>query len=348
MRQILLWLGPIVAIAIAAWIYFSGGRTVSVTDSNTAARTVLIAPQVAGQVVSRSVVEGQIVKKGDLLFTIDPSVYEIAAVSARAQLTAARNQIGVLKADYQVKDSAVTSAKASQELAEVNDARAQDLFRRNAGTAQQRDQAAANLAVANAALAQARSDEAAALAQLGGDASRPADDHPSVQQAIQTVRNAERNLHLTKVTAPFDGKLANVDSLQVGAQLAVGAATMGLVGVEQPWILANIKETDLDGIVAGRSASVTIDAFPGLVWSGKVTNIGAATGATFSILPAQNASGNWVKVVQRVPVRIDIEANARAPQISAGLSATATVDTGKTRNLHSLLASIGLASGSGK
>lgn len=345
MRGFLLWLGPVIGVGVIAWIYFTGGRVVTVTDSNTAARTVLIAPQVSGEVVSRAVVEGQIVKAGDLLFTIDPTAYAIAVDAAKAQLDAARDQIGVLKSNYEVKISAVRSAKATYDLAVVTNERAQDLYRKNAGTAAQRDQAAADLEVAVAALAQARSNQDAALAQLGGDAARPVDDQPPVRQAAQTLRNAERNLRLTRVTAPFEGKLANVDSLQVGQELAIGAATMGLVGVERAWIVANIKETDLDGIAVGHTARVTIDAFPDLVWKGKVTTIGAATGATFAILPAQNTSGNWVKVVQRVPVRIDLEPNAAAPAISAGLSATAAVDTGRVRSLRSLLALVGLSQG---
>lgn len=347
-RRLLLALGPIVALAIVAIIYFSGGRYIAVTDSNTAADTVLISPQISGPVVSRSVVEGQMVKKGDLLFTIDPVPYVIARDIATAQLAAARDQIGELIAEYNVKASAVVSAQASFELAKVTLARAEDLFQKDAGTAASRDQAAANLAVENAAVGQAKSEEAAALSQLGGDASAPIDDHPSVQQAQLTLRNAQRNLNHTEVRAPFDGKLSNVDSLQVGQQLAVGTPTMGMIGVTKPWIVANIKETDLDGDLVGRPVSVTIDAFPGLTWNGKVTVVGAATGATFAILPAQNTSGNWVKVVQRVPLRIEIDPNPAVTEIGTGLSATATIDTGRRRDFSSLLSDLGITSRSSK
>lgn len=335
-RTILLWLGPIVALGFAAYIYFSGGRYVSEEDANTSARTVLIAPEVAGRVVSRSVAEGQMVKAGDLLFSIDPVPYTIARDEAMSQLELAKNQIGVLKATYDLKVSAVNSADANLKLAEVNYVRAEDLYRKDAGSAANRDQAGANLAVSKAALEEAKANVEAALAQLGGDVSRPVDQQPSVQQAALVLRNAQRNLDLSQVRAPFDGKLSNVDALQIGAQLSVGKTALALVDVAEPWVVANLKETDLDGVAVGRPATVTIDAFPGVTWTGKVSVIGAATATTFAILPAQNTTGNWVKVVQRVPVRIDIEPNATAPEISAGLSSTVTIDTGRVRNLSSL------------
>lgn len=340
MRMPLLLAGLVAAILIACWIYLTGGRYVSEEDSATDAATVLIAPEVSGKVVSRPIVEGQVVAAGALLFEIDPTPYRIARDTAKAQLANAMDQLRSLRATYDLKTSVIKQNQANEQLAQITYARMDSLSKDGTTTEADRDQALANLNVAKAAVIQAQSDAQGVLAQLGGSLDRPDEQQPSIQEASLALSNAQRNLDLTQVKAPFAGRLANVDTLQVGAEMAVGTTALALVATDKPWVIADLKETDLDGVVVGSPATVTIDAFPGVQWTGKVEAIGSATAASFAILPPQNATGNWVKVVQRVPVRVSLDPIDNGPEVSAGLSATVTVDTGRTRSLSTLFSDL--------
>lgn len=339
-RRLLLIAGPIVLILVGLWLYLTGGRYVVEEDAATDAATVLIAPEVAGKVVNRPVVEGQVVKQGDVVFEIDPSAYTIARDTAKAQLAAASEALQALRATYALKQSVIAQGQANEGLAQVTYQRMQTLASDGASTKADRDQALANLNVAKATVAQAQSDANSTLAQLGGSLDGPEANQPAIQEATLALNNAQRNLDLTQVKAPMAGKLANVDTLQVGDELAAGTTAVALVAVDTPWAVANIKETDLDGVEVGSAATVTIDAFPGKKWTGKVQAIGSATAASFSILPASNATGNWVKVVQRVPVRVSLDPLADVPQISAGLSATVSIDTGRSRSIGTLFSDL--------
>lgn len=340
LRRLLILGGIAVALLIALFIYLSGGRYVSEEDTATAARTVLISPEVAGKIVSLAVKEGQDVAEGDALFTIDPTPYQIARDTAKAEIDTAIDALDALKAAYALKQSVIVQGQANEALAQATYDRTAALVGDGAETRAARDQASASLNVAKATVAQAQSDANSTLAQLGGSLDRPDNQQPSVQQAQLALDNAQRNLDLTQVKAPFAGKLINVDSVAIGTELALGSTAMALVAAREPWVVANIKESDLPGIIVGSPATVTIDAFPGITWNGKVEAIGSATADSFAILPAQNATGNWVKVVQRVPVKISLDPVENVPEISAGLSATVSIDTGRTRSLSGLFSDL--------
>jgi membrane fusion protein (multidrug efflux system) len=153
---------------------------------------------------------------------------------------------------------------------------------------------------------------------------------PAVRQALAAEDLAKRNLAKTTVAAPADGIISQVDSLNVGQFVSTGTMIASLVESGDTWIEANYKETQLEHLKVGQPATVTVDTYPGITFHGQVASIGAATGSEFSLIPPQNATGNWVKVVQRIPVRIKVPENPDAP-LRTGMSATVTVDTGKTR-----------------
>jgi membrane fusion protein (multidrug efflux system) len=188
------------------------------------------------------------------------------------------------------------------------------------------------------AMAQRQADSV--LAQLGGDANKPTQDNPQYLQAKAQVDKAERDLRRTIVRAPVDGIVTNVDTLQPGNYLQGSQPAFSLVASDHVWIEAHLKETDLTYVRPGDPAEISVDAYPGTEWKASVATISPATGAQFSVLPAQNSSGNWVKVVQRLPVRLKVDANDNAPPLRAGMSVVVDIDTGHTRTLSGLLASL--------
>ena len=198
------------------------------------------------------------------------------------------------------------------------------------------DQARHDLDSARDQLAVARQEAQAALAELGGDVNQPIEKHAQYLQAVAEVEKARRDLRRTVVTAPAAGVVTKVDTIQVGTYLPTATGAFSLVVKDSVWIEANPKETDLTYLQPGNTVNVTVDSYPGVKWRGTVESISPATGAEFSLIPAQNASGNWVKVVQRVPVRVRVEMPAEAPPLRAGMSAAVEIDTGRTRGRNIL------------
>jgi membrane fusion protein (multidrug efflux system) len=330
-RLPLLTLGPVLAAAVALTIYFLGGRYVSEENSYVGANTIAVAPQVSGTVVAIAVSQNQQVEAGAPLFRIDPEPYRIAADGARAQLGITHDQIEAEIETYKSRQQQVQQAQASVTFAQQQLDRAQVLVGHGAATQQQLDTATRDQQVAARALAAAQADAAAALAQIGGDGDRPIEQRPQYVAAEARLREAERNLRLTEVTAPFAGVITNVNSIDIGAYLAAGQQAMSMVAIQNAWADSNLRETDLTYVKAGDPATVTIDTYPDHPFRGHVQTINPATGAVFALIPPQNASGNWVKVVQRVPVRVAIDRSPDDPVLRNGLSCTVTIDTGKRR-----------------
>jgi membrane fusion protein (multidrug efflux system) len=333
---VLLILGPVAALAVLAWLYFSGGRYVSEENAYVGASTVAIAPQVAGQVSQVNVTQNQHVDAQQVLFVIDPEPYQIAVDGAQAQLGITRNQIMAQIATWQADEQMAQQAQANLTFAQEELERIQQLAGRSTATQEQLDQARRDAATAAATLAQAEAQARAVLAQIGGDPNIPVEQRPQYLAALAQLQAAERNLRLTQVKAPFGGIVTNVDAIAVGSFLTAGQQSMSVVDVDHSWVDANLRETDLTFVKPGDPATVAIDAYPDLTFKGTVQTINPASGAVFALIPPQNATGNWVKVVQRIPVRVAVQTPPDAPRLRDGMSATVTIDTGHRRTFATL------------
>lgn len=336
-RRLLLLGGPLVVAVAVGWLWLTGGRYVSTDNAYVKADKLNLAADVAGFVAEVKVKEGDRVAAGQPLFRIDDTLYRIAVNGAEAGLDVARNQIATLKAQYRSNEASVAQVRADLAYFRSSNERQQDLAGRGFATQTAFDQARRDLEGAQARLAVAERQAAATLAQLGGNIDAPVEDHPSVRAAQAQVDKARRDLAHTVVAAPSAGIVTNVASLQVGQYLTPAQAAFSLVAIDHVWIEANPKESDLTHLKPGDRATVTVDSYPGRPLSASVASISPATGAEFSVLPAQNTSGNWVKVVQRVPIRLDFDTLADAPVLRAGMSANVSIDTGHVRSLAELV-----------
>lgn len=340
-RRILLLAGPLLVLAVAAVTYLTGGRYVSTDNAAVQAGKSTISTDVAGNVAEIAVRNNQHVKAGDLLFRLDDEPYRIALEGATAQLGVVRDTLEGEKANYRQKLEAIKQVQTDLDFYQREYQRQNDLFKSRVNAQTQLDQARRNLDATGQKLAAARQDAAAVLAGLGGKADAPVEQYAAWQQAKAAVDKAARDLRRTRVLAPMDGIVTQVDSLQPGEYLASQQAAMAIVSDKDIWVEANPKETDLTYVRPGNKATVTIDTYPGREWQGVVDSVSPATGAEFSVLPAQNASGNWVKVVQRVPVRVRLELPADAPPLRTGMSAEVEIDTGHSRSIAGILHSMG-------
>src|SRR3954471_21408714 len=336
LRRVLIALGPLVLLGGGVTMYLAGGRYVSTDNAYVRADKMTVATDVSGIVAEVAVHENQKVEKGQLLFRLDDEPYRIALDGAEAQLGTVRNELRTLQATYRQMLAQIEQARTDVPLAEANFQRQQDLLRRGATTQAAYDQARRDLDAARQRVDVAQRQAEATLAQLGGNASDTIENNPRFKAAQAQVDKAARDLRRTKVTASMAGIVANVDALQVGEYLAAAQTAFNLVATDHVWVEANPKETDLTYLKPGDPAEVSVDAYPGREWRASVASISPASGAEFSVLPAQNASGNWVKVVQRVPVRLRVEVPEGAPALRSGMSVTVDIDTGHKRSLADL------------
>jgi membrane fusion protein (multidrug efflux system) len=337
LRRTLLMLGPIVVLAGGLYAYLAGGRYVTTDDAYVHAGKLTIATDVSGIVSRIDVHESQAVAKGQVLFTFDEEPFRIALAGAEANLGAVRNQIVTQQANYRQKLTMVEQAKTDIELAQTTYQRQKDLLQRGVSSQASFDQAKRDLEAARVRVSVAQRDAEAALAQLGGSADAKVEDNPMFRAAQAQVDKAKRDLKRATVVAPIAGIVTNVDSLQVGSYLMASQGAFSLVSSSDVWVEANPKESDLTYLKAGDKAAITIDSYPGREWTATVSSLSPATGAEFSVLPAQNSSGNWVKVVQRVPIRLQVDVPPGAPPLRTGMSADVEVDTGHTRKLSDLV-----------
>lgn len=336
LRPVLMVGGLVVVLLVAGLMWLTGGRYVSTDDAYVRAAKLMVSTDVSGIVAGIDVREGQVVRKGDVLFRLDPRQYDIALAGAKAQLAQTALSIEAMKQDYH---RMLRDAEAQQ--AQVDQAEAQ--FRRFAalvtgGSISQStyDDARFKYDAARQTLASLRQQAQTQIAKLGGNSDIAVTEHPQYLQAKAQVDEAQRQLDHSIVHAPFDGIVSKVDTLQPGMYMAADTAAMALVSTEQVWVEANMKETDLTWVKPGDRVTVEIDTYPGRVWIGTVDVVSPASGAEFSVLPAQNASGNWVKVVQRIPLRIIVDRKAGDPPLRAGMSVIVDVDTGHRRHLSDI------------
>lgn len=318
------------------WYYLCGGRYVSTTDAYVQANVLTVSTDVSGIVERIYVTEGQHVDKGQILFRLDPAKFRIALDDARANLAQTVLTLQSLKAEYQRAERQVSARLAQVEDDEDTYNRYAALVQHHAITEQQFDNAKYKLAADQALLGGNQANVRSVLARLGGHADAPIEQMPSYQQARSQLAEAQREYDHSLVRAPFAGVVTEVNKLQPGQFLAAGTAAFGLVQTADMWVAAEPKETSLTYVRPGEAATVTVDAYPGETWHGTVQSVAVATDQEFSVLPAQNSSGNWVKVVQRVPVRVAIKPDPNQPPLSAGMSAEVTIDTHHRRTLGDL------------
>lgn len=335
LRRALLIAGPVVAIVIALWLYLSGGQYVSEDDSYVGTADVTITPQVSGQVTTVAVTPNQVVKQGELLFEIDPEPFEIELDRANAALVEASEKLKGLILTYNQQQASVAQAKDDVTFAQQQFERVQALLQDKVATQAQFDQGQRALEVAKQAQRAAEAGAASTLAELGGSIDRPVEQRAPYLAAKAQVELAQRNVRLTRVLAPFAGTVTQVENIQPGSFLQAGQAAFSLIGSDA-WIDANIKETDLTHIKVGDPVTVVLDSYPDQTLKGEVESITPASGSVFALLPAQNASGNWVKVVQRMPVRIKLIDPEPGIVMRDGASATVSINTGYHRSLGTL------------
>lgn len=338
-RRGLFALAPLAVVAFAAW-YVLGGQVVVTDNAYIQAERVGVSTDVAGIVAAIEVTDNQAVSKGQVLFRLKPEPFEIALASARAQLDSARNQILYLKASYNQSLAEIAQAEAKLPYYQTQFQRLEKLVSVAAVSKTLYDNAQQDLNNTRQQVAVAKAQASAALAQLGGRLDRPLEQQPSYLQAQAALNEAERNLRNSVVTAPFDGVVTNVDSLQVGAYLQPPQSGFSLVSSDHLWVATSPKETELTNARAGQGVTIEVDTYPGVTWHGTVDSISPASSSSFSLLPAQNTTGNWVKVVQRIPVRIRIDDAAGKPALRHGMSAVVEIDTGTARGLPKPLANL--------
>ena len=326
LRLPLMVAGPAVVILGGLWWYLTTGRYVSTDDAYIQSARTVISADVSGRVLTVEVHDNQRVTKGQVLYRLDPHSYEVAVADATAQLGMARLQVEALKATYQQKLADNKAAQETLDYAQREYDRQKKLLGSGVASQQQFDQAANALEVARQKVASSQHDIGNVLAQLGGNPDIPVNDHPMVQRAQAVVDAKQIDLTDTVIRAPDNGIVTKVEQLQVGDYMTAATPVFSLMS-DQVWVEANFKETELTHMRPGQDATVEIDTYPDADCRGKVTSLSPGTGLTFSLLPPENATGNWVKVVQRLPVRLSVDCSSADVPLHAGLSVTVEVDT---------------------
>ena len=329
LRWILMGSGTLLLVVIGAWVYATSGRYMSTDDASVHAAQTGISANISGRVVEIPVHENQAVHRGELLFRLDARPSEIHLQEATAKLALARLQIQAAKANYRQQLADRDAARNTLTYQQHEFERQQQLVKTGISSRAQFEQTQHAMVMAQQQLVAAEQQLASALAILGGDPAVAPELHPTVMQAQTAVDQARLELSYTAVTAPGDGIVTQVEQLQVGSYLNAAIQVFTLVSTRDIWIEANFKEVQLEYMRAGQNATVSIDSYPGRSFKATVVSLSPGTGSQFSVLPAENATGNWVKVVQRVPVRLRlVEPDQQfVGALQSGLSANVTVDT---------------------
>jgi membrane fusion protein (multidrug efflux system) len=337
LRRVLMLGGTLLVLGGTTAAYFNGGRYVGTDDAYVKAAQLTVTTDVSGMVKTVEVHEGQRVAAGDVLFRIDPEPFEIALQNGKATLLQAEMTVGSLKADYKKAMQQTSAQQAMVDVAKTTMDRYAALVKQGSISQTQWDQQQATYLSSLATVNSLEQAAAVTLARLNGNPDLPVDKFPDVMKARAAVAETQRQLDHTVVRAPFDGVVAAVSSLQPGTLIisAMSAfsttSAVGLVSERDMWIDAHMKETDLTRVHAGQSVDVKIDTYPDCAWRGSVDSVSVASGSAFSPLPAENISGNWVKVVQRIPVRINLASSSCNVTLSTGMSAVVSIDTGHKR-----------------
>jgi membrane fusion protein (multidrug efflux system) len=327
-RRFLLMVGlPLILAVVGGYFYLTAGRYQDTDNAYAQQAKVQLSASVAGHIVEVSVAENQAVAAGDEILRIDPEPYQIALDQADAAVASARVEVERLRAAYEQAVAAERSSAENLTYLQAEYDRAAALVQRGISSEASQQEAQRDLSAASEEHTSAVQGVVSARAALGGNPDILTDDHPAVMQALAARAEAAYELGRTVVRAPADGVVSQVGLLNVGQFIQVGTPIASLVESHESWVTANFKETQLAFMEVGQEAEVAFDALPGRTFHAHIESVGAGTGSEFSLIPAQNASGNWVKVVQRVPVRLVLDDIGDA-RIVTGYSASVTVDTG--------------------
>jgi membrane fusion protein (multidrug efflux system) len=337
-RFVLLVVLPIAAIAGGITFYLQGGRYVTTDDAYVGAQKVLITPDISGKIINIVVKEGQLVNKGDVLFEIDPVPFRLAVDQAKAALEQARTTHDNLVANIKIYQQMADLMQQTIDLKQKDVDRKSTLARSSFGSQLDLDNASSALVTARAEYAFVQQQMSSAKTQLLGNVELPIEQFPPYYQAEAALGIAQRNLDHTEMRAPMDGIATQVDQIQLGRFVVAGTPVFSVIDIANPWVDANPKESDFTNVAVGQPVELDVDAFPGHHFKGTIGSLSPGTGAQFAILPPQNATGNFVKVVQRVPVRIYFDKGDKlVSKLKAGMSVDVSIDTGHKRSLAALL-----------
>ena len=331
LRRLLLALGPVLVFGVGAYMYVIAGRYVETENAYVKADTASLSAQISGPITEVLVKENEQVTLGQPLFRVDDAEYRIALTRTKARLLGVRAFIESLRSSYRQKQEELKLAQINADFAEREFQRQSKLARDNLASQSHLDEARHNRDVARHQIAITREALDQLQAQLGGSPDGVIENHPLYQEAKAAYDTAVLNLDHTIVRAPYDGTAQKTP--EPGQYVRAGEPVMAVVADTGMWIEANFKETELTHVHPGQQVTIEVDTYPDTKWQGTVTSMSRASGAEFSILPPQNATGNWVKVVQRIPIRIGIHAGPDAPPLRAGMSTTVKIDTGYQRPL---------------
>jgi membrane fusion protein, multidrug efflux system len=337
-RVLLLVVLPLAALISGLTFYLNGGRYVTTDDAYVGAQKVLITPDISGKIINVAVKEGQTVATGDVMFQIDPVPFQLALAQARARLDDAKTSHDNLIANVKLYSQTIDIINSGIAIKQRDVERKSALVKSSAGSQLDLDNSGTALVTAQAQSQFVKQQNSTALNQLLGNPELPLEQFPAYMQAKAALDDAQRNLDLTTVRALMPGIATQVDQIQLGRFVMAGTPVFSVIDTSKPWVDANPKESDFTYVAVGQSVTIDVDAFPNHVFKGTVGSLSPGTGAQFAILPPQNATGNFVKVVQRVPVRIYFDSNDKYVQkLKAGMSAYTSIDTGHRRSLAALL-----------
>lgn len=328
LRPLLMVGVPLLFAAVGYARYLAGEPFVSTDNAYARVAKASVNARISGQVVDIAVEDNQRVHKGQMLFRIDPKPLQITVDRAEAQLNVARLRVDGLKASYRQQQAELQSARASADFDQKEFARKKALVASEFVSRAAYERADTDLKVARQRIASVEQQIANTVVALNGNPDINADSHPSVREAKAQLDEAQLYLSYATVYAPDDGIVAKVDDLQVGNYVNNGAPAFALLSEREIWIEANFRETEVTHMRPGQEASIRIDTYPDHVFKAHVTSMSPGAGSDFALLPPENATGNWVKVVQRVPVRLELDAINPALPLYSGTSATVKVDTG--------------------
>ena len=326
----------LVMVGALAW-WLQSGRFITIDNAYARAARETLSTDINGIVAEVPVHEGELVRKGDVLLRFDPRPFAIALAGAKANLSQVALSLAAMKQDYQRMLRDIDAKEAQVQLDQVNFDRRSNLVGRGDVSRSDYDTARFALMSDQRGVESLRLAAQVQLAKLGGKPDADVASMPEYLKAQAAVDEAQRQLDHAVFYAPYSGVVTMVDSVQPGMFLVAGTAAFGIVSTEHVWVEANPKETELTWVKPGDPVSVSVDTYPGRTWSGTVQSIAPNSGSEFSVLPAQNSSGNWVKVVQRIQVRITVDRPKDAPPLRSGMSVEATIDTGHQRSLADLL-----------
>jgi membrane fusion protein (multidrug efflux system) len=335
-RALMFALLPLVLI-VGGYFYVTGGAVMSTDNAYVQADMVGLSTDVSGIVTEVLVRDNEKVAKGDVLFKLDDLQFRLALDRAEAQIGNTRNDLVALQASYRNMQAQIDQAQKDVDFNTVNFKRQEQLVANNFTPRATFDAARNTLEGSQQKLASLQQQLAGLAANLNGDPAAPIENHPKYKDAIAARDEAARQLAHTIVRAPFAGIVTNVPSLQPGQYLAAAATAFNIVSTDHVWVQASPKETELTYVKPEQTVTVDVDTYPGERWAGRVDSISPASASSFSLLPAENTSGNWVKVVQRIPMRILVNNAPDKPPLRVGMSVEVNVDTGHARGFPSFI-----------